>query len=130
MTRLTLRRRAAKRPAIVVVGPAPTLTDFLNDQPQLREYPIITALLPSEVIRLLAQRPIPLVVCDDAAPCMRSFGLMAEIKQRSPQTHVVLVVPSGSPDQERRARAAGADTYVSSAFALKRLQSLLEVVLA
>jgi hypothetical protein len=42
---------------------------------------------------------------------------------------VVLVVPSGSLDQERRAKAAGADTYLPSSFALKRLQILLEQIL-
>jgi DNA-binding NarL/FixJ family response regulator len=71
-----------------------------------------------------------MVICADSAPSMRSFELIGEIKQQSPQTHIVLVVPSGSPDQERRVLAAGADSYLSSAFVLKRLQTLLDDVLA
>ena len=125
-----LARRAAKLPAIIVVGEAPTITDFLYRHLYQRPYAIVTAQLPSHVMRLLDQRRIPLVVCDDSTPRMRSFELMGEIKQRSPQTHVVLVVLSGSPDQERRARAAGADTYVSSVFACKRLQILLDELLS
>ncbi|MDQ2998643.1 MAG: response regulator [Chloroflexota bacterium] len=130
MTRPMLRRRAANTPAIIVVGEASPLTDFLYAQLRQQECSIITALLLHEVLRLLARRPIPLVVCDDSTSSMRNFALMSEIKQRSPQTHVVLVVPSGSPDQERRARAAGADSYISSTFALKRLQPLLAAVLS
>jgi len=130
MNQPTLGRRAAKTPAIVVIGGGSSIVDALTARLRQQQYTVLSALLPSEVLRLLAKRPVPLVVCDDSAPGMRSFGIMTEIKQRSPQTHVVLVVPSGSPEQERRARAAGADTYVPSTFALKRLQTLLDDVLA
>ena|SRR5215212_6382637 len=130
MTRPIRGRRSANTPAIVVVGAAPTLTGFLYNLLRKRECNIINALLPSEVLGLLTRHHIPLVICDDSAPSMRSFGLMSEIKQRSPQTHVVLVVPSGSADQERRAHAAGADTYVPSPFALRRLQTIIDTVLA
>ena len=119
-------RRAPKPPAIVVVGDGPTIPDFLSSLRYLQKYAIVAVQLPSELFRMLKQRSIPLVVCDDRALGIRSFDLMGEIKQVSPQTHVVLIVPSGSHDQERRAKAAGADTYLPSNFALKRLQLLLE----
>jgi CheY-like chemotaxis protein len=124
-----LGRRAAKAPAIVVVSEELTITAFLSSQRRLKEYAIVSVQQPSEVLRLLKQRPVPLVVCDDRALAMRNFDLMSTIKQLSPQTHVVLVVPSGSPEQERRAKAAGADTYMPTAFVLKRLHLLLEDVL-
>jgi DNA-binding NtrC family response regulator len=130
MTHSILSPRAAKTPAIVVIGDGQTITEFLRSQRRLKEYAIIRVQLPSEVLRLLKQRPIRLVVCDDQAPGMRSLDLMSEIKQLSPQTHVVLMVPSGSHDQEHRAKAAGADTYLPSMFAHKRLQILLEDILA
>jgi DNA-binding NtrC family response regulator len=130
MTRSIARRRAAKTPAIVVVGALPTITDFLYGKLYQKDYALVTALLPSEVLRLLTRRSVPLVVCDDSAPSMRSLALMGEIKRLSPQTHVALVVPSGSPEQERRAREAEADFYVPSAFALKRLHTLLDDVLS
>jgi DNA-binding NtrC family response regulator len=129
MTHSTRGRRATKTPAIVVVSDGLTITAFLSSQCRLREYAIVSLQQPSEVLRLLKQRPVPLVVCDDRALAMRSFELMSEIKQLSPQTHVVLVVPSGSPEQEHRAKAAGADTYLPSMFAHKRLQFLLDDVL-
>jgi len=123
------RRRARKTPAVIFVGEAPTITNVLYSQLRRRGWQIVTALLPSEVLRVLSQRPVPLVVCRDGASCLRSFGLISEIKQVSPQTHVALVVPSGSSDQERRAREAGVDTYLPFSFALKRLQALLEEIL-
>jgi DNA-binding NtrC family response regulator len=130
MTRSILGRRSTKTPAIVVVSGGRTITEFFSSQRRLKGYIIAQVQLPSEVLWLLKRRPIPLVVCDDRAPSLRSFDLMGAIKQLSPQTHVVLVVPSGSPDQERRAKAAGADTYLPWAFALKRLQVLLDDVLS
>jgi hypothetical protein len=39
------------------------------------------------------------------------------------------VTSGDSLDQERRAKAAGADTYLPSSFAFKRLQILLEDIL-
>jgi DNA-binding NarL/FixJ family response regulator len=133
MTLAKVGRRAAKTPAIVVVGGTHSINDIIDSlTTRLRQqkYKIIAELLPSEVLGRLTQYRVPLVVCDDSAPSMRSFALMSEIKQRSPQTHVVLVVPSGSAEQERRARAAGADSYLPSNFALRKLQMLLEDVLA
>jgi len=124
-----ISRRGAKTPAIIVVGATARITDFLYSQLHRKEYAIVTALLPSEVLRLLSQHPVRLVVCDDSAPGMRSLALMGEIKRLSPQTHVALVVPSGSPEQERRAREAGADTYMPFAFAQRRLHALLDDVL-
>jgi DNA-binding NtrC family response regulator len=124
-----LGRRAAKAPAIVVVSEELTITAFLSSQRRLKEYAIVSVQQPSEVLRLLKQRPVPLVVCDDRALAMRNFDLMSAIKQLSPQTHVVLVVPSGSRDQERRAKAAGADTYMPTAFTDTRLHILLDDVL-
>jgi CheY-like chemotaxis protein len=130
MAQAMLGRRAAKTPAIVVLSEGLAITEFLRSQRRLKEYATVHVQLPSEVLGLLKQRLIPLVICDDRAPGMRRFDLMSEIKQLSPQTHVVLVVPSGSPEQEHRAKAAGADTYLPSTFALKRLQILLEDVLS
>jgi DNA-binding NarL/FixJ family response regulator len=130
-TQPAVSRRRSKIPTIVVVGGGRILPDYLNHQ--LRNHTtceIVTARLPSEVLWQLAQQPVPLVICDDTAPGLRSFQLMREIKARSPQTRVVLIVPSGSPDQERRAKAAGADIYLPHAFALKRLQAILDGVLA
>jgi CheY-like chemotaxis protein len=129
MTHSTFGRRAAKIPAIVVVSEGLAITAFLSSQRRLKEYAIVSVQQPSEVLRLLKQRPVPLVVCDDRALAMRSFELMTAIKQLSPQTHVVLVVPSGSPEQEHRAKAAGADAYLPAMFAHKRLQFLLDDVL-
>jgi DNA-binding NtrC family response regulator len=129
MTQSTVGRRAAKTPAIVVVSEGLTITAFLSSQRRLKEYTIVSVQQPSEVLQLLKQRPVPLVVCDDRALAMRSFDLMNAIKQLSPQTHVVLVVPSGSRDQERRAKAAGADTYMPMAFTDTRLHILLDDVL-
>ena len=130
MTHSILGRRAAKTPAIVVFSEGRAITEFLSSQRRVKEYALVPVQLSSDMLRLLKQRPIPLVICDDRAAGMRSFDLMSAIKQLSPQTHVVLVVPSGSPEQEQRAKAAGADTYLPSTFVLKRLHMLLEDVLS
>lgn len=125
MMQRTARRRG-RSPAIIVTGGGRILTDYLKHQlAQHAACEIVTAALPSEALRQVAQRPVPLVICDDTAPSMCSFQLMSEIKQSSPKTQVVLVVPSGSADQERRAKAAGADAYLPFTFALKRLQAIV-----
>ncbi|HNP73426.1 MAG TPA: response regulator [Kouleothrix sp.] len=129
MTQPVVRRRRSKHPMIVVIGGGRILPEYFNQQlrgPASCE--IVTAMLPSEVLWRLGRQRVPVVICDDTAPGMRNFQLMREIKARSPQTCVVLVVPSGSPDQEQRAKAAGADVYLPQTFALRRLQLLLDSI--
>ena len=130
MIRQSTSGRRAKSPAVLVIGGESIISDYLGHR--LRPLPceVVTARLPSQALQCVTQRPIPLVICDDRAPSMRSFDLMGEIKTRSPATQVVLLVPSGSPDQERRARAAGADAYVPYSFAQKRLAAILDEVFA
>jgi DNA-binding NarL/FixJ family response regulator len=106
------------------------MTEYLDRQLRdRRPCEIVIATLPSDALRQVARRPVPLVICDDTSPSMRSFQLMGEIKALSPETHVVLIVPSGSLEQERRAKRAGADTYIPSTFAFKRLLPILDDVL-
>jgi DNA-binding NtrC family response regulator len=130
ITQATTGRRRAKTPAILVIGGGRAITEYLDRHLRSRAAcEIVTAALPSDALRQVARRPVPLVICDDSAPSMRSFQLMGEIKALSPETHVVLIVPTGSLDQERRAKQAGADTYIPSTFAFKRLLPILDDVL-
>lgn len=126
MIQPTPGRRATKLPTVVAVGVAQAIADVLYSWARQEGYALVHACLSCDVLRVLRQRPVPLVVCDDSAPSMRSFELMTQIKQHSPTTHVVLIVPSGSPEQERRAREAGADTYLASLFALKHLRAIVK----
>lgn len=130
MTTRSTSGRRAKRPALLVIGGEPIVSDYLSQR--LRPLPceIVTARLPSQALQCVTHRPVPLVICDDRAPSMRSFDLIGEIKTRSPTTQVVLLVPSGSPEQERRAKAAGADAYLPYCFAHRRLAAIFDEVFA
>lgn len=125
------RRRRPQHATLIVVGGGRVLTETISRQlGNQSSYEVLLAQLPGEVLRQLTVRNVPLVVCDDTAPCMRSFQLMSEIKACSPETRVVLVVPGGSIEQEQRARAAGADEYLAQPFALKRLRGIVAEVFA
>lgn len=125
------RRRRPRHATLILAGGGRVLTEAISRQLGYQSsYEVVLAQLPGEVLRQLTLRNVPLVVCDDTAPCMRSFQLMSEIKACSPETRVVLIVPGGSIDQERRARAAGADEYLAQPFALKRLRSIVAEVFA
>ena len=125
-------RRRPQITTVIVVGGGPALTEFIHRSlGQHEEQPeVITTMLPSELMQQLRRRNVPLVVCDDSAPCLRSFQMLGEIKARSPHSRVALIVPGGSAEQEQRARLAGADEYLPQAFALKRLRTIIDELFA
>ena len=123
--------RRTKASAIVLTGGGRMID--LSLERLLRQHAacdVITAMHAGTLLLQLKKRPVPLVICDDTSPSLRSFALIGDIKALSAQTRVALIVPSGSADQERRATAAGADVYVPYGRALRLLPSIIDDLLA
>lgn len=124
------RRSQRLTPAIILVGDIYKLANLLERK--LRQNPgftLIHALYLSDILKHIAKRVIPLMIIDDTTAGIDSFALLHEIKRVSPDTRILLIVPSASQAQEQRARAAGADFYLAQTFASYQLGSIIEAVI-
>jgi len=101
------------------------LDSLLRQNP---EYTLVHVVHASDIFKHIAQRIVPLIIIDDSTVGIGSFALLHEIKRMSPDTRIVLIVPSTSPAQQRRAQEAGADYYMAQAFASYRLASIIGTV--
>jgi DNA-binding response OmpR family regulator len=124
------RRSQRFNPAIILVGDIHKLANMLERKlRQSSEYTLIHALYLSDILKHITKRIIPLMIIDDTTAGIDSFALLHEIKRISPDTRILLIVPSASQAQEQRARAAGADYYMAQTFASYQLGSIIEAVI-
>jgi CheY-like chemotaxis protein len=93
-------------------------------------YELLTVLRGAGALTLMAQRPIALVITDQAMPSMDGLTLTAAIKAQAPQCPVILMTGYPTHEIERRALAAGVDFFVSKPFRLNQIASLVQVALA
>lgn len=78
---------------------------------------------------VVAGNHFDLLLSDIRMNPMDGFALASVAKSLTPPTKVVLFTAYGEPDDERRARAAGADGYMSKPFSLKELLAMVQTLL-
>lgn len=83
-------------PAIVLIDDAPLILDLLEDILTELEYPMLRLESGAAIGKLLDQHKISLVFCDVALPDINGVDVLRTIKQRSPETQVVMI--SGQQD--------------------------------
>jgi DNA-binding NtrC family response regulator len=93
-------------------------------------YELLTVLRGAGALTLIAQRPIALVITDQAMPSMDGLTLTAAIKAQAPQCPVILMTGYPTGEIERRALAAGVNYFLPKPFRLKQIASLVQAALA
>jgi DNA-binding NtrC family response regulator len=93
-------------------------------------YELLTVLRGAGALTLIAQRPIALVITDQAMPSMDGLTLTAAIKARAPHCPVILMTGYPTGEIKQRALAAGADHFLAKPFRLKQIASLVQAALA
>jgi DNA-binding NarL/FixJ family response regulator len=94
------------------------------------DYDIITTSNSAEVLAQMELRPVPLVITDYHMAGMNGLQLTAAIKERAPETCVVLITAFASPELQKRARAQQVDYYLPKPFALETLEQIVRATLA
>ncbi len=82
-----------------------------------------------EALTLLAQTAYPLVLTDLRMPGMDGLSLLREIRQRLPQTEVIVITAHASTDSTVEAMRAGAFYYVEKPFRLPEVRKVVREAL-
>lgn len=106
---------AARRKTVLVVDDSPVVRDLLAEALRAHGLQVIEAGDGEEALQKLQSGPsIDLVVTDVDMPKLDGIGLLQQLRQsdRPRRLPVVMVSMRGSPEDQRRALAAGADAYL------------------
>lgn len=119
------------RPAIVVVEDDPDVLRVLQRLLSVTypAYEVVTAKNGTEALAHVAARPVALIVTDYTMPEMNGIDLTHAVKERSPQTYVVLITAYATPEVERRALQAGVDRFLAKPFKLDQVEVIVHEAL-
>jgi DNA-binding NtrC family response regulator len=124
--------QVSRHPALLVIDDERDILTILHRV--LRglsgDYDIITTSNSAEVLAQMELRPVPLVITEYHMAGMNGLQLTAAIKERAPETCVVLITAFASPELQKRARAQQVDYYLPKPFALETLEQIVRATLA
>ena len=74
----------------------------------------------------MAKNEIDVVITDIAMPEMNGFDLTTKIKEKYPQTAVIMMTGRGDAETVRKAAMHGADEYITKPFKREELSMVIE----
>ena len=113
---------------ILVVDDSHDLTRVIAEFLTMYGYHVHVAHDGVQALIRMEQQAIDVVVSDIHMPNMDGFTLMSEIKNRCPQTAVILITGFSISEAKRMAFEKGADAFVAKPFHLKELKAAIESV--
>jgi CheY-like chemotaxis protein len=124
---------AAYRPTILIVEDDPlfsvALQRFIGKL--TARYDILLVTSADAALAELDQRQVPLVITDyHLVASMNGLKLTSAIRQRSPDTRIVLITAHATGEMEEAAAAQGADFYLPKPFLFEDLAAIVSPVLA
>lgn len=90
-----------------------------------KDYEVVTASTGEEALERINENPFDLVVTDIMMPGIDGFELMASIKEKNPETNIIVMTAYGSSIYKERALKDGAKHYVEKPFEMKEFKKLI-----
>ena len=94
-----------------------------------QDYEVITAASREEAAEKLAGSNFDLVITDISMPGMTGLELLAQIRQKYPDTAVIVMTAYGSDDKKEEALRIGAQYYIEKPFEIKEIKKLVMDIL-
>lgn len=114
---------------ILVVDDDQGMRDFLEIMLVREGHSVVTAPGGREALHICEKKPFDLVITDLRMPRMDGIGLLRSIKERSPETVVILVTAFASGETALAAMKEGAYDYLEKNFDIERLTALVKEAL-
>ncbi len=111
--------------AILIVDDEPAQRQLLSGSLG-KEYEVVAAVNGMEATQLLSQRSFDLIVTDERMPVMGGLDLIRWVRERMPETPIIVLTAYGSVETAVEAIKLGADEYLTKP--LKSLEELRLVV--
>lgn len=113
------------KPVILVVEDDLALLDALTSTLEMSGFDYIGVDGAEQALKVLAQKPVDMVVSDINMPGMNGFELLAEIRRQFPGQSVILMTAYGQISQAVSAMQQGALDYLVKPFSGEQLVSTL-----
>jgi CheY-like chemotaxis protein len=118
-----------KKPSIIIVDRytniLSSIITYIGWINEVKEYEAVAFLSGSRALEYFKGRSIPLVITDCHIFGMDGWEFIAKIKQRSPDTRIVLCTGDVHRDTRERADDLGVDYYLWKPFAFDELELIL-----
>jgi DNA-binding NtrC family response regulator len=111
--------------SILIVDDEPAQRQLLSGSLG-KDYAVITAADGAEAVQLLSRRSFDLVIADERMPRMSGIELIKWVRERSPETPVIVLTAYGAVETAAEAIKLGAEEYLTKP--LKNLDELRWVV--
>ncbi|HED14456.1 MAG TPA: sigma-54-dependent Fis family transcriptional regulator [Gammaproteobacteria bacterium] len=115
-----------KTPLILVVEDDAALCDALAETLRLAQYRVVSADGSARALQILAMEKVDLVISDVRMPGMSGHVLLRKIRDKHPQTIVLLMTAYGSIQQAVEAMRDGAVDYLVKPFEAQVLVNTVE----
>ena len=110
------RPEAGTAERVLVVDDEPVVREIIAIRLREDGYPVLTATNGNEALSILAQDNVALVVSDIVMPGMDGIQLLREIRQRQPDTAVIMVTAVSELQRAIEALKLGASDYLTKPF--------------
>ncbi len=94
-----------------------------------KDYEVVTANSGEEALEKIDRGPFDLVLTDIFMPGISGFDLLKTIKQKHPETVVVVMTAYGSEEKREEALELGAGDYFEKPFEMKDVKKLVMDIL-
>ncbi|RNC71059.1 MAG: sigma-54-dependent Fis family transcriptional regulator [Desulfuromonadales bacterium] len=125
-----MRSEEAKMVRVLIVDDDVSLRRVLEYNLQEEGYEVLTAGSGEEGMRLFDERSPALVVTDLKMPGMGGFQLLRQVKERSPETAVIVITAFGAVEAAVEAMKAGAYDFITKPFNREALKLTVRKALA
>lgn len=90
-----------------------------------RKYEVLVANDCEKALQIMDETPVDLVITDIRMPGMSGLDLLEEIRERHPETKVIVMTAYGSPDIQKEANQRGCLQYLEKPFKIEELRNLI-----
>lgn len=111
---------------ILVIDDEQMILDMLDQILSAAGYEVRTALGGKEALEIFADHPVNLVLTDIKMPGIDGYDLLREIKEKDPDTRIVLMSGYSNDLSIREAIELGADEFVVKPFKGREILQVLE----
>ncbi|MRR14098.1 response regulator [archaeon] len=115
---------------ILIVDDSDELTQVIADFLGMFGFRVLTARDGVDALKCLEKESMDIVVSDIHMPKMDGYTLMTEIKNRYPETPIILITGFSISEAKKIAFEKGADAFVAKPFHLKDLKGVIDKVIS
>ncbi len=115
---------------ILIVDDSDDLAHVIADFLSMFGYQVHTAKDGLDALQCLERKAMDIVVSDIHMPRMDGYTLMTEIKNRYPETPIILITGFSVSEAKKMAFEKGANAFVAKPFHLKDLKGVIDSVIS